>query len=479
MPQRQVDVAIIGAGTAGLSAYSAARTYTDKLMLIERGPTGTTCARVGCMPSKALIAAADAAERARRCGEFGVKIGGGVVVDSAEVLARVRSLRDRFVAQVDETLDGYPDRAVVRGQARFTGPNSLQVGDMTVEAKAVVVATGSAPFTPPILEGLGDRLITSDDVFELERLPRRIAVFGAGAVGLEFAHALHRLGVEVCLFGVGGDVAGLTDPKVTECARRSAKKRFLFEPDSKVQSVLRDGEEVRIERLDAEGARKTTRHDLVLAATGRRPNPADLDLDAAGLPLTSKGLPEINPATLQCGDAPVFFAGDVNGARPILHESAFEGRLAGTNAATYPHLKGRPRQTRLAIVFADPELAMLGESWRELEAGRRDFVVGEADFSKQGRALILGRAEGLLRVYADPDTGRFLGAEMAAPAAEHLAHLLSWAAGEGALVSDMLERPYYHPVLEEAVRTALGNASKAMALGRPARPGDLDCGPGG
>ncbi|HWH73533.1 MAG TPA: FAD-dependent oxidoreductase, partial [Methylibium sp.] len=198
MNPRQVDVAIIGAGSAGLSAGRAARVHTDSVLQIDPGPWGTTCARVGCMPSKLLIAAAEAAHEARHADRFGIAVP-EVRVDGRRVMERVRSERDRFVGFVLEDMKALEPEHLLRGRARFLDAHTLHVdtpdGPLRVEAGRTIIATGSRPVVPADWRAaLGERLIVNDDVFDWDTLPRSVAVVGAGVIGLELALALHRLG---------------------------------------------------------------------------------------------------------------------------------------------------------------------------------------------------------------------------------------------------------------------------------------------
>lgn len=202
----KADVVIIGAGSAGMAAYKSARQCTDSILVIEEGHYGTTCGRVGCMPSKLLIAAAEAAHHARHSGRFGINVV-KVEVDGKAVMARLRAESDRFVGFVVEDVDGWPDAHKIRGSARFVSPNRLMLDDTTeIEAGRVVVATGSRPIWPAAWNALGDQLIVNDDVFDWGDLPSAVAVFGNGVIGLELNQALDRLGVRVKLFGRSGRV---------------------------------------------------------------------------------------------------------------------------------------------------------------------------------------------------------------------------------------------------------------------------------
>src|SRR5215831_10170779 len=185
------DVAVIGAGTAGLAAYRAARAAGASAVIIEGGAYGTTCARVGCMPSKLLIAASEAAYGPQKWPEFGLRLDGSVTIDGKAVMARVKRERDRFVGFVLEGVDAIPESDHIRGYARFIDDSTLAVGEeLRLTFDRAVIATGSSTVIPPALRAAGDKLIVNDDVFAWDDLPRSVAVFGPGVIGLELGQAL-------------------------------------------------------------------------------------------------------------------------------------------------------------------------------------------------------------------------------------------------------------------------------------------------
>ncbi|HZZ91096.1 MAG TPA: dihydrolipoyl dehydrogenase [Usitatibacter sp.] len=450
----EVDVAVIGAGTAGLAAYRAARSAGARAVIVEGGPHGTTCARVGCMPSKLLIAAAEAAHAIPKAAKFGVHVDSAVRVDGRAVMERVRGERDRFVGFVLEGVQALPEADRIDGHARFVDRHTLRVeGGPTIQARSIVVATGSRPSVAPMLRDLGDRLVVNDDVFSWDTLPRSVAVFGPGVIGLELGQALARLGVRVVVLGRGGRLGPITDPFVHKAAAAAFAAEFHLDPDAHVTRVERVGEEVEIDYHDADGSVRTGRFDYVLAATGRAPNVDKLDLVNAGLELDRRGVPVIDVTTLQAGDSPIFIAGDAANYAPLLHEAADEGRIAGHNAARFPHVAQGLRRAQLGIVFTDPQIAIVGGGYAHLKA--HSLSAGEVSFEDQGRSRVMLRNRGLLRVYGSPEDGRFVGAEMVGPDAEHIGHLLAWALQSRLSVAEMLDMPFYHPVVEEGLRTAL------------------------
>jgi len=461
MKSMQVDVAVIGAGTAGLVAYKAAKTAGAKVVMIEEGSYGTTCARVGCMPSKLLIAAADTAYTAGRTSAFGIHIDSVIRIDGREVMDRVRRERDRFVAGVLQGMERIAEADRLHGHAVFVDDHTLAVGEHTrVTAKSIVIATGSRAVYPDSFKPLGDRLIVSDDVFDWHDLPKSVAVMGPGIVGLELGQALHRLGVRVSVFGRDGRVGPLSDPEILAYSVAAFKQEFTLEPDAKIADMQREGDLVAIRHTMANGEQQTEYFDYVLAATGRAPNVQDIGLHNTTLKLDKKGVPLFDTKTTQTesaeGASPIFIAGDAGNFIPLLHEATDEGRIAGDNAARFALGKAvQPglRRARLAVVFTDPQIGIIGGGFHALKPG--SFVTGQVNFEDQGRARMLLRNKGLANLYADPSSGLFLGAEMFAPAAEHLAHLLAWALQNKMTVAQMLEMPFYHPVLEEGLRASL------------------------
>jgi dihydrolipoamide dehydrogenase len=479
MNKLNVDVAVIGAGTAGLSAYRAAKAQGAHTVLIEGGPYGTTCARVGCMPSKLLIAASEAAHMLKAASGFGVHAG-ETRIDGPAVMARVRRERDRFVGFVLEGVEHIPAADKLRGHARFTGAHTLEVDDhTTIEAARVVIATGSTPARLPQLKDAGPGIVTSDDVFYWEDLPASVAVIGTGVIGLELGQALARLGVRVALFARGGSVAHLTDPEVLHVAGRVLAEELDLRFQTEVVRARREGIEVALTTRDALGKETTERFQYVLVATGRTPNVDALGLEHTGLDLAPNGIPLFDPLTMQCGTSHIFIAGDANSERPLLPEAADHGKIAGDNAGRYPDVRPGLRRAPLAIAFTEPNIATLGASWRALSApGKPKFAIGQVSFENQGRSRVVLQNKGMLRVYGEYGTGRFLGAEMIAPRAEHLAHTLAWACQARMTVDCMLEMPFYHPVIEEGVRTALRDLAAHLSTATAHETSAADSEPG-
>ncbi|QUJ67242.1 dihydrolipoyl dehydrogenase [Photobacterium sp. GJ3] len=477
-----VDVAVIGGGTAGLGAYRAAKAHTDSVVMIEGGPYGTTCARVGCMPSKLLIAAAESVHNIEKAPAFGIHPQGEIQINGREVMDRVKRERDRFVGFVLESVDEIPSEDKISGYATFVNNTTLDVdGHTRIEAKRIVIATGSRPAYPTVWHELGDRLIINDDVFEWDDLPASVAVFGPGVIGLELGQALHRLGVDVKIFGLGGQVGPLTDEEVMAYASKTFNDELYLDADVKVESMKRVGDEVEIQFINKSGVLETQYFNYVLAATGRRPNVDKLAIENTSVTLDARGVPVADHFTLQTSVDSIFIAGDASNQLPLLHEAADQGRIAGDNAGRFPDIRAGLRRSKISVVFTEPQIAMVGESRREINQRIGNcgcYEVGTVSFENQGRSRVMLRNQGILNLYGEHGTGRFLGAEMIGPSAEHLAHLLSWAHQNQMTIAQMLDMPFYHPVIEEGVRTALRDLNAKLHLGPEMIKHCLDCGPG-
>ncbi|NEV61877.1 dihydrolipoyl dehydrogenase [Thiorhodococcus minor] len=450
MSERTVDVAIIGSGTAGLNAMAQARKAGKSFVLINGGEPGTTCARVGCMPSKAMIQVAEDYHRRTHLGKYGVDGHEAMTLDIPEALEHVQDLRDIFVDRVlGSSTDDMPGDLFIQDYARLLEPTLIEVAGQRIRADAVVIATGSRPLIPKPWRAFGNRLLTTDDVFELEDLPESMAVIGLGTIGLELGQSLSRLGVRITGFDQMDEIAGTQDPEVGQSAIDIIGKEFPIHLGQAAE-ITQEGEKLRVS-----AGEHSVLVDKVLCSIGRVPNVEGLGLETLGVPLGKQGIPAFDSSSMQVGDLPVFLAGDVTGERPLLHEAGDEGKIAGYNAARGESARFR-RKTPLFINFCDPNICAVGQRWSELDQDR--IAVGQIKLAPVGRALIMGKNKGVIRIYADKVSGTLLGGEMITPKGENLAHLLCWCIEQGLTVGQLLRMPFYHPVIEEALQAALYDA---------------------
>lgn len=447
---RKVRYAIIGAGTVGLTALGLIKKHTDDYVLIQAGAFGTTCARVGCMPSKALIHAANHFYHAKLSELVGVSGAASLQVDQGVVMQRVRRFRDRFTSGIKAaTTDDLPAENLLLGAARFVAANQLEVNGQIIEAERIIIGTGSSPIVPDAWrDKLGDCLLTSDNLFELEVLPKRIAVIGLGVIGLELGQALSRLGVEVIGFEASDNVCGVHHPQVSAKIAQLLAKEFQIYTGKTVDIDV-DLNGIRLVRDD-----QSFEVDAVLVTMGRKPNIDQLGLKHLGVKLDQYGVPPFDPQTMQVADLPIFLAGDASGYRPILHEAGDEGKIATLNALAFPNIQSTQRKTLLGISFIEPGVAYFGLRYNELD--RANCVTAEFDLHcNNGRAIVMDQDQGLICLFADKKSGCLLGGEIVMHQAEHIAHLLAWCVQQQMTVAQILQMPFYHPVLEEAVESAL------------------------
>ena len=330
-PEISIDVAIIGAGSAGMYAMREVRAAGRSFVLIDRGPLGTTCARVGCMPSKVALHTAGL-WAARK--EFAAIGGAGIeslTLDTAQAWAKLRKMRDQFAGRPAKAARALAGEFLLEGPARFLEPGVLEVilGDerQIVRAGSVVIATGSSPVVPKWLSPVAERTVTTDQLFDLPALPKRVGVLGLGAIGLEMGLALARLGVEVIGADVANTVAGIVDPQIGERAIACfGKEMTLWLGGEATVSPAADGVLMRSGEREA-------KVDLLLAALGRRPNVAGLNLEAAGVVLDAHGrIIYVNPAAqniLKAGNLIGMPANDVLAGLPWLSGNS---AVAGENA---------------------------------------------------------------------------------------------------------------------------------------------------
>lgn len=442
------DVAIIGAGSGGLSARREIAKKTSNYFVIDPGPYGTTCARVGCMPSKVLIQTATDFDRRFKMLEQGIHGAENLTLDTKQVMKHVRSLRDRFVRGVTGDMQSWQAEKMIAKKAKFIDNNTLDCEGEIIKADKIVIASGSRPVIPEIFNGYEEFLITTDEIFELEDLPKSLAVIGLGVIGLEIGQSLDRLGVEVIGIGRREVIAGMENPDLSKYLVNKFSEMMNLD-FSGVQAVEKVQGGLKIKTKDSEYI-----VEKFLSTAGRAPNLKSLDLGKTSILCDEWGVPKFDKTTFQVeGASNIFIAGDVTDQKQILHEASDEGKIAGFNCVN--SLTRFKTRVPLNITFTDPNIADVGMKYNELKALGTEFETGKVSFEGQGRSIVKLKECGELYIYGDKKTGKLLGAEMFGPDIEHIAHLLSWAIEQNLTVNRVLSFPFYHPVIEEGLRTAL------------------------
>jgi dihydrolipoamide dehydrogenase len=454
------DIIIIGAGTAGMAAYKQAVRHTQNILIINAGPWDTTCARVGCMPSKVLISTANRMHEIEHADDIGLKL--DTTINTQGVMPRVRALRDRFTQATLDGVNKWPSEHKISGQAHFVNANTISVNGQQYQSKSFILAVGSTPnYEQAWKDELGDLLITSDQIFELESLPESLSVIGSGVIAIELAQAMQRLGVKVTMFARSHKVGSLTSPQLQKIAQQTLSQELDILFETLPESIKKIDHQVKIS-YQYDGKIHNLTSDYLLVATGRKSLLSTLNLENIDASFGDlKKLP-IDKNTKQLGDYPIFVAGDAHTSTPIQHEAAHEGKMAVRNCLNYPKLEDIKTLTPLGIVFSEPEMASSGQTYKQLIDQKIDFITGFVSYENQGRARVLAKNQGGLEVYIAKQDHQILGAELFCPSAEHMAHLLAWLISEKLTLENVLDKPFYHPTLEEGLRTALKHARRQL-----------------
>ncbi|TCB34149.1 dihydrolipoyl dehydrogenase [Acinetobacter sp. ANC 4910] len=454
------DIIIIGAGTAGQAAYKEAIKHTSNILIVNHGPWDTTCARVGCMPSKVLISVANQLHDAQSLNKVGITT--HLNLDSKKIMLHVQKLRNQFTQAALKDVARWDSAHKISGQAHFIDAATIEINQKHYQARSFILAVGSTPsFDLEWKKELGSKLITSDEIFELEQLPKSIAVIGSGVIAIEIAQALQRLGVKTTIFARSRKVGTLTSPLLQKMAQELLSQEIDIKFEVLPTQVRNSKDGVQVVYQE-HGQEHNLVADYLLVATGRRTllNTLRLEnIDAQFIDL--KNLP-VHPETKQLAHYPIFIIGDAHTNTPIQHEAAHEGHRAILNCLNLKQIKNIRNLTPIGIVFCEPEMAIVGQSFKQLESNKIPFVTGYVSYAQQGRAQVLGKNYGALEVYIHTESRKILGAELLMTSAEHLAHLLCWMIAEDLTLDHLLAKPFYHPTLEEGLRTALKHARRQL-----------------
>ena len=449
MQKNEYDVIVIGIGSAGSRAAKYAHDAGASVLAIEGGEElGGLCILRGCMPTKTLLETAHRIHDSQDGERFGFTVG-PPKIDFIAQMQRMHELVARFKrAKVGSIENGGYE--LIRARPRFVDAHTIDVDGQLVKGKSFVIATGSV-VSPPYFEVPDSvRVLDSDDMFLLEAPPQSALVVGGGAVGIEFAQWLARMGSRITLAN--------RSPILRRCdAEMGAElcSALALEMDVRVPALV-----LAVEALEDGRARVTLGSegqpeqmievDWILNATGRVPAVADLNLASAGIRAKERGRLEV-AETLQTEVLHIFLAGDASNRSNILHEANMEGTLAGRNALRTAGLNSTPLETwdteipHITAIFSDPPFASVGLC----PAAGSDEIRASKRFPEQGRGIVMGARHGFARLSADPQTGQVLGCQILGPRADDLIHIPATLMTYGGTVQDMVRMPWYHPTLSE------------------------------
>ncbi|MBI5370118.1 NAD(P)/FAD-dependent oxidoreductase [Candidatus Uhrbacteria bacterium] len=461
------DVLVIGSGAAGFSAVEAARAQEASVCLVEAGRLGGECPNDACVPSKALLKAAQVYRQAQHAREFGVQLG-QVSFDFSEIMRYRQSVVNAITgdgergARYEKILKSMKVE-VKFGKASFVDDHIVEVGASQVQARSVVIATGSVDFIPPI-PGLDSvKFLGSADAMKLKRQPKAIAIIGGGPVGCELATFFALIGTRVVLLQSAPMVLHREDEEISKLARQALEglKIELF-TNASVVEVVNGGGGVYGLKVDVAGNRSMHAVEQVLVATGKRACTKGLAVEEAGIRLGKRG--EIETNKEQKTNVPnIFAAGDVAGGMMFTHTAHHEGWVAGTNAALVAKKK---RSTRLKsdervvprCTFVVPEVASVGLTQAEAQQAFKRVLVGRADVSSLGRSVTDNARFGLLKIVAHPKTRKVLGGHMMGERAGEVIHEIALAIHLGATIDKLATLIHAYPTYSEAVVSAAATA---------------------
>ncbi|MGA8534334.1 MAG: dihydrolipoyl dehydrogenase [Candidatus Tumulicola sp.] len=457
------DLVVVGAGSAGYAAARTAHDFGCNVALVDHGPLGGLCILRGCMPSKALLASSDALHDARTAGALGIEAG-DVSIDMPFIARRKRALVKDFA---DYRIDGLGRFPLYAGAAQFLSPTELSVGgDIIVESQTFVIATGSV-VTPAVLDGLEESgYVDSDALLEFERIPESAIVLGGGYTACELGQFLARMGATTTMLLRSGHLLTESDDDVGDALTGYFRDEGI---DVVARTTLRrayrrDGKKV--VRYAADGVEREAVAEEIFYALGRTPNVAGLGLDRAGVAYRAAGGIEVD-ASLRTTNPNIFAAGDVTGEYMLVHVAIYQGEIAARNACLKGVEKADYRLVSAHTVFTDPQVAAVGASEKQLKAAGTPYVAGRYDFAEHGKAQCLAKTQGFVKMMADPETGRILGAAVIGPEGSELIHEVIVAMNFDATVAQFMRIPHLHPTLAEIWTYPAEMCAAALAMKIP------------
>jgi dihydrolipoamide dehydrogenase len=473
MPTKTFDAVVIGAGPGGYVAAIRLAQLGKKVALVEKESLGGVCLNWGCIPSKALIAAANLVEDVRGAAER------GILADSPRVdVARLREFKNGVVKKLVSgvgQLEKGNGVEVIKGTARFVSPTAVEVTGagaaepLRVEAPAFILATGARSIEIPGFAFDGKDVWSAREAVDLPELPKRLVVVGGGVIGLELGTVYAKLGSQVTFLEALPQILTGIDAEAVRLVLKGLRQRqATVHVNAKAKGFERRGKEL-VVTFEVDGAAQTVACDKILVAVGMRPVTDGLGLEAAGVAVGPKGFVEVD-AQCRTSAASVFAIGDISGAPLLAHKASREGEIAAEVIAGKK--SARDWISMPAAIFSDPEVAAVGLSEEQARAAGHEPMVGKFAFAALGRAIAMDHTEGFVKVVGDKQSGLLLGVTICGPEASDLIAEASLALEMGAYVEDVALTVHAHPTLPEAFmeacKAALGEAIHAM--NRPERP---------
>lgn len=475
---KSFDVCVIGSGPGGYVAAIRSAQLGFKTAIIEREKLGGVCLNVGCIPSKAMIAAAHFLHRMNHdAPEMGFTIKGGVSLDAKKLQSWKQSVCNKMSGGVQQLLKGNSVE-VISGDATFTDSKTLSVkasaGTEVVTAKNFIIATGSRPIEIPGFKFDEKDVMSSTGALAMEEIPKSVAVIGGGYIGLEIGGYLNKLGAEVHVFEAQDALLkGVVEPDVVQVVARSLKKEGVnVHLKAKAQGFAKKGKQLEL-TANVEGKDQKFTVDKILVTVGRKPNSDQMNLAKIGLAIDERGFIKTNEQR-RTNVPHIFAIGDIAGQPMLAHKASYEGVMVAEI------LSGQNRvydaKTVPAVIFTHPEIASAG--WTEEECKQKGYTnlkIGKFPFGANGKAVAMMETDGFVKMIADAKTDILLGVHIVGPEASNLISEAVLAIEMGARLQDVALSIHPHPTLGEtmmeAAEATLGHAihiiQKPLTSARP------------
>ena len=451
------DVVIIGSGPGGYVAAIRCAQLGMKTAIIEKYSTlGGTCLNVGCIPSKALLASSHHYSEIAHFAEHGIEVSGDVKVNLEKMIARKQAVVDQTSGGVKFLMDKNKI-TVFEGKGSFIDATHVAVEKAdgtseTLEAKNIIIATGSKPSSLPFIKIDKERIITSTEALKLKEVPKHLVIIGGGVIGIELGQVYLRLGAEVSVVEFMDRIIPGMDGSLSKELMKVLKKQGMkFYVSHKVKSVVRKGNEVTVQAENAKGETVTLEGDYSLVSVGRRPYTDGLNADKAGVKISDRGQIEVNDY-LQTSVQNIYAIGDVVRGAMLAHKAEEEGTMvAEILAGQKPHIN---YNLIPGVVYTWPEVAAVGQTEEQLKAAGIEFKSGSFPFKALGRARAGGDLDGFVKILADSKTDEVLGVHMiGARCADLIAEAVT-AMEFKASAEDISRISHAHPTFAEAIKEA-------------------------
>jgi pyruvate/2-oxoglutarate dehydrogenase complex dihydrolipoamide dehydrogenase (E3) component len=457
------DLVVIGAGSGGYAAGRTARDFGATVAFVDKGPLGGLCILRGCMPSKTLIATGDAAYEVRHAAELGVH-SSPPTIDFPAVMARKREIIQGFADYRIAGIDTFP---VFTGEARFESPHRLRVGNDVLEAKHFVIGTGSV-VAPAVIPGLAEAgFIDSDAALELGEPPKSLIVLGGGYVGTELTQFYARIGVPTTILIRSAHLLSGEDTDIgaglTEYFREEG---ITVETRAVVQRVSVRSDGLKVVHYQQDGVEKSVAAHEIFYALGRVPNVAGLNLEAAGVKYHNI-LGVTVDETMRTSQPHIFAVGDVTGRFLLVHVAIQQGEVAARNAVHDAYEAIDYSLSKTHTVFTDPQVAIVGDTEKELQRAGVAYVSASTPFNDHGKAIAIGKTKGFVKMLASPLDGRILGCAILGPDASDLIHEMIVAMHYRATVFEFMRIPHLHPTMAEILTYPAEEIAEKITSARP------------